>query len=764
MTLVSRFFKAALTVMMLLPAPALFAAPAQSTAAGTLLVRVDPPASLYVDGRLVTSNATEHLASLVAGRHRLRIVHSDYQELRRTIDVPANGSVSLALVLSEHGVRKIAAAPAGGRGAPAVQPPGIVSRVTDADLASGITFVEEGDFQPAADTLFAATRNLAGIPRLIPEQARGYLYLGVAWIGLDRIEPARRAFALARRLDRTLAPSSGEFSRQVLRVWDESRSIPPGEDIDLSGDARPTVVREAPLVQSAQPAPSDPPLASSPVSTGGPSDIEFITQSAAAVSLQFVVATAGKPCGGTLTFDRSVERVAWSPAAADCPPAFDVPFVELRSPVAAPHGGLLLQFRSERPSIVLMPAPDADLLEDGVVTLSVNELPPDTRVRMRRANRVMLEALDRKVDETLFGLLVDVPLSDLLEHPADYEGNIVLTQGRLEIQPRDRYFLTEDASKLQLAPTSASASVLARAKAAEWKGKELIVRGTFSRPALARASSGDAKNQPSPFVLTASRIEPADDIKYDGPAESISLEDLVKTPPRDRRKLVRVVGKFAGKNAYSELPLESRRNINDWVIRQDQLFSVWITGKRPVADGVDLEASTTRSPLDYWLAVTGTVEERKGFVYLRASRVEIAIPTAGVSVLKQADPPVKKRAGPPPSRPDVTFTAPVDGLEEVSRDQQFLIQFTKPMDEASVRRYVQLRYADDPQVTFSRLTVTYYRDRNFSVIIDPGDALKPGRTLECVLLPGIKDSDDLPLVGTDTPPGRVFRWKVRSSR
>ena len=86
------------------------------------------------------------------------------------------------------------------------------------------------------------------------------------------------------------------------------------------------------------------------------------------------------------------------------------------------------------------------------------------------------------------------------------------------------------------------------------------------------------------------------------------------------------------------------------------------------------------------------------------------------------------------------------------------------MEEESFAGHVQLRYADGSKVAFPYLQVTYYRDRNASVIIDPGSALLPGKTLECVLLPGIKDIDNQLLVGTEGPGGRVLKWKVRSTR
>ena len=116
------------------------------------------------------------------------------------------------------------------------------------------------------------------------------------------------------------------------------------------------------------------------------------------------------------------------------------------------------------------------------------------------------------------------------------------------------------------------------------------------------------------------------------------------------------------------------------------------------------------------------------------------------------------------TRPEIIYTDPVEGTEEIARDQQILIQFTKAMDETSFASHVQLRYADGTPATFPYLDVTYYPDRNRSVVIDPGAVLQVGKTLECVLLPGIKDIDGQPLAGVDSPTGRVLQWKVQDSR
>ncbi len=112
--------------------------------------------------------------------------------------------------------------------------------------------------------------------------------------------------------------------------------------------------------------------------------------------------------------------------------------------------------------------------------------------------------------------------------------------------------------------------------------------------------------------------------------------------------------------------------------------------------------------------------------------------------------------------PGIAFLAPVAGMEPASADQQFLLRFTKPMDESTLRDRVQVRYADAPDATLPRTSVTYYAERMFSIMVDPGEALQPGRTVELVLLPGIKDVDGLALKSGDG--ASVLKWTVRAGQ
>ena len=72
-----------------------------------------------------------------------------------------------------------------------------------------------------------------------------------------------------------------------------------------------------------------------------------------------------------------------------------------------------------------------------------------------------------------------------------------------------------------------------------------------------------------------------------------TLEDLVTKPGRLDGKAVRVRGQFRGQNLFGDLPSASRRRSADWVIKDD-VFAVWVTGKKPKGSGWRFDAGLKR--------------------------------------------------------------------------------------------------------------------------------------------------------------------------
>ncbi len=160
---------------------------------------------------------------------------------------------------------------------------------------------------------------------------------------------------------------------------------------------------------------------------------------------------------------------------------------------------------------------------------------------------------------------------------------------------------------------------------------------------------------------------------------------------------------------------------------KDDLYAVWVSGRKPKGDGWALDAKLKRDT-GKWLDVVGRPTTIGGVTYLQA--LQVSLGSAPKPTADAAPPP------PPPEKPKlppvVVFSLPLDGDREVPPTGRFAVQFSKDMNEESFKDHVLLRYAGRVQPG----------DRDFS----------GAKVLELLLLPGIVDVDGLPL---ETRPGKM---------
>lgn len=372
---------------------------------------------------------------------------------------------------------------------------------------------------------------------------------------------------------------------------------------------------------------------------------------------------------------------------------------------------------------------------------------------------------------------VDVPLDELLTHDALYRKKTVRTRGVLDVLGMEQglYKLRDGGRDVMIIPVPELLG-----ECSTLLGREVQVVGLV-RPVPERQSVNPACGPESrcedPMLpalpdragcphcpaqsITIWRI--SDATRAPGPKtkpQEVTLEFLVSNPGRRDGQLVRVVGKFRGRNLYGDLPIKSQRSTTDWVIKDD-LFAAWVTGKKPKGPGFDLDPDTKRDT-GHWLEVVGRPLTRDGVTYLQARDVALTGPPTPEAEVQPPAPPPEV----PKVPPVVVFALPLDGETDLARDSRFVVQFSKDMDEATFAGHVVLRYAgpvrpgDRP---FVGLKLTYDGGRR-ALTVDPGDALRSGRQVELLLLPGIVDVDGLALVPR---PGReeadavdVLRYRI----
>jgi len=344
------------------------------------------------------------------------------------------------------------------------------------------------------------------------------------------------------------------------------------------------------------------------------------------------------------------------------------------------------------------------------------------------------------------GTVVEVSVDNLLQMPESYVGRAVRTRGQLEMVPGQtevRHALRGTfGGYLHLVPVPDLRADWER-EARTFGGREVEVTGGVE-------SGQDTNGQNIVYLVIWSYLGPPDEKAAKSASTPVTLEDLVTKPQRYESKTVTVRGQFRGQNLFGDLPSASRERSADWVLKDD-VFSVWVTGKKAKGPGWNLDAGLKRDT-GKWLQVTGRVRVNGRVVTLQALDVVLSkAPSAAAQA--QAPPPP-----PPPPRPKkppvVVFGLPLDGERDVPPDSVFQVQFSNDMEESSFKDRVVFRYAGRPQPGDNALDakrVSYDLGRK-TLTVDPGDLLRPGRVVELLLLPGIVDLDGLPL---ETRPGRT---------
>jgi len=99
--------------------------------------------------------------------------------------------------------------------------------------------------------------------------------------------------------------------------------------------------------------------------------------------------------------------------------------------------------------------------------------------------------------------------------------------------------------------------------------------------------------------------------------------EVLDAPKRFKGKRVRIIGQFRGRNLFRDLPEGTERTPADWVL-MDAGQAFWVTRRAPQGEGFMLDPASKKDTL-HWVEVEGTPEVWNGLLYLRASRVMLAL-------------------------------------------------------------------------------------------------------------------------------------------
>lgn len=519
--------------------------------------------------------------------------------------------------------------------------------------------------------------------------------------------------------------------------------------------------------------------------TPPPQGVEWIVEDGSTLLLRLVTEEGRKPCGGVFTVDptRRTVRFEGIPGALGCKRVVEAPFADVKAlRTQRLEAGFVVDLAGKGPKLVLLPLPhfswferqfrarasgdqvdqalasvggaagaDGDLMTFGGVlgggsgaTLQRVDLPKEVQADTQKAVDLIREAMGRQpapaamLREVLQGRPEDTTVQELLNEPGAFVNGPVRVRARLGRSPSGEGLrLEEEEASLAVVPEASAEARLGVAVA--WLGQDVEVVGRLRRAAeQAPGTSGGEY-----YLQAWECIGPEAAASATG--TPVDLSALLSRMGELEGEVVRVVGRFRGRNLFGDLPPRSQRGPNDWVIKSERA-AVWITGHKPGGEGwaLDLESSSASE----WLEVVGRTRVRNGVAYLQAANVALVPPPRGARVV----PPRKLLSSSPTEPPSVVFCLPLEG-ELLGPTTRVIVQFDRNMDEESFRGRVRLREDGGSEVAV-RLN---YDESRRSLVISPLRPPPPGRRLQVQLLPGIVDVDGVPLAPR---PGRTAQGDV----
>jgi hypothetical protein len=168
-----------------------------------------------------------------------------------------------------------------------------------------------------------------------------------------------------------------------------------------------------------------------------------------------------------------------------------------------------------------------------------------------------------------------------------------------------------------------------------------------------------------------------------------SIRAIVLHPSRYIDQKVTVTGQFGGRNLFGDLPDSPGKSRYDFVLRSADA-AIWISGQQPKGKGFNFSLDS-RLDSGRWLEITGTVRAGRGLQWLEVANDGIQLGKAPTEAPVVDTEPIRVSAAPPP---EVVFSAPTQDETDVSMGSTVRIQFSREIDQTTLRGNIRVRYLD----------------------------------------------------------------------
>lgn len=339
-------------------------------------------------------------------------------------------------------------------------------------------------------------------------------------------------------------------------------------------------------------------------------------------------------------------------------------------------------------------------------------------------------------------------IAALLAYPGFYHGRPILIVGTVALD-KDQLRVSDEAGSVQLAFKGNAPDGLDEVRGEFWD----IGRMKSDDPRLGtidlRATFHMDPDGPWPRPGEVTAIM-ASAVTSAAPALSPSIRGIVLTPSRYMDQKVTITGQYSGRNLLGDLPDAPARSRYDFVLRSADA-AIWVANMRPRlkdASGKDLDlALDSRLDTSRWLTVQGSIKQGRGLQWLEADAGTLALAKPPTETATDEDP-VRVPAGPPP---EVIFSAPTDDETDVMQSTTVRIQFSRDIDQATLKGRIRARYVEaqtvergEPVTPAAEFTFQYNAAGRV-LEIRFAKPLERFRTVNVDLLEGILGTDGQPL-------------------
>jgi len=179
--------------------------------------------------------------------------------------------------------------------------------------------------------------------------------------------------------------------------------------------------------------------------------------------------------------------------------------------------------------------------------------------------------------------------------------------------------------------------------------------------------------------------------------------------------------------------------------------AIWVANMRPRmkdANGKEFELGLdARIDTGRWLTVRGTVQQGRGLMWVDAEAGSLSLAKPPTESFTE-ETPIRVPAGPPP---EVVFSAPTEDETDVAMTTTVRIQFSRDIDQATLKSHIRARYLEAQSVERGEPTTPpadftlQYSGANRVLELRFTKPLERFRTLKVDLLEGILGTDGQPL-------------------